>query len=148
MKKHVGFTLIEVLIAVIVLATGLLGFAGLQATSLKNNQSAFNRSQATQLAYDLADRIRANSAAIATYTSIDPEDATEQADCLTTTGCSKEEMAEHDLFEWNQVITNTLPGGAGTLTVTSGVYTISLTWDDDHDGDNNNNPNFQTSFQL
>jgi len=56
-----GFTLIEALIAVVILAIGLLGIAGLQATNLKNNQSAYNRSQATLLAYDMADRIRANS---------------------------------------------------------------------------------------
>ena len=60
MNKNTGFTLIEVLIAMLVLAVGLLGLAGLQATSLKNNQSAYNRSQATQLAYDIADRMRSN----------------------------------------------------------------------------------------
>ena len=60
MKKNTGFTLIEVLIAMIILAVGLLGLAGLQATTLKNNQSAYNRIKATQLAYDIADRMRAN----------------------------------------------------------------------------------------
>ena len=60
MNKNTGFTLIEVLIAMIILAVGLLGLAGLQATSLRNNQSAYNRSVATQLAYDIADRMRAN----------------------------------------------------------------------------------------
>ena len=60
MNKNTGFTLIEVLIAMIVLAVGLLGLAGLQATSLRNNQSAYNRIKATQLAYDIADRMRAN----------------------------------------------------------------------------------------
>ena len=69
MKTNTGFTLIEVLIAMLVLAVGLLGLAGLQATSLKNNQSAYNRSQATQLAYDMADRMRANVAGVATYTN-------------------------------------------------------------------------------
>ena len=72
MNKNAGFTLIEVLIAMLVLAVGLLGLAGLQATSLRNNQSAYNRSQATQLAYDIADRMRANSAGIASYTAIMP----------------------------------------------------------------------------
>ena len=69
MNKNAGFTLIEVLIAMLVLAVSLLGLAGLQATSLRNNQSAYNRSQATQLAYDLADRMRANAAGISTYTT-------------------------------------------------------------------------------
>jgi type IV pilus assembly protein PilV len=60
--KISGFTLIEVLIAMLILSVGLLGLAGFQASSARNNTSAYNRSQATQLAYDLADRIRANAA--------------------------------------------------------------------------------------
>ena len=79
-NKNAGFTLIEVLIAMLVLAVGLLGLAGLQATSLRNNQSAYNRSQATQLAYDLADRMRANfteanKLANSTYITTDPTTA-------------------------------------------------------------------------
>ena len=55
-----GFTLIEVLIAVLVLSIGLLGLASLQAASLKNNYGAYMRSQASILANDMADRIRSN----------------------------------------------------------------------------------------
>lgn len=146
MNKNTGFTLIEVLIAMLVLAVGLLGLAGLQATSLKNNQSAYNRSQATQLAYDLADRMRANVAGKTTYTT---GTATATAACLTTAGCTKEAMAENDLKEWNDAITATLPSGAGSITVTSGIYTITINWDDNRDGSvNTTDPNFQTSFQL
>lgn len=59
MQKQTGFTLIEILVTVIVLSIGLLGLAGLQATSFKFNSTAYQRSQATSLAYDIADRIRA-----------------------------------------------------------------------------------------
>lgn len=146
MNKNTGFTLIEVLIAMLVLAVGLLGLAGLQATSLKNNQSAYNRSQATQLAYDLADRMRANVAGKTTYTT---GTATATAACLTTAGCSKEAMAENDLKEWNDAITATLPAGTGTIVVNAGVFTITINWDDNRDGSvNTSDPNFQTSFQL
>ena len=148
MKTNSGFTLIEVLIAMLVLAVGLLGLAGLQATSLKNNQSAYNRSQATQLAYDLADRMRANIAGKARYTAILPSSATAKANCLTTTGCTPADMAENDLFEWNSAVSNNLPSGIGTLAVTGNMFTIRITWDEDRDGDDSNNPNFQTSFQL
>lgn len=55
-----GFTLIEILISVVVLAIGLLGMAALQMNGLRNNQSAYFRAQATQLAYDMADRMRTN----------------------------------------------------------------------------------------
>ncbi|TAL47466.1 MAG: type IV pilus modification protein PilV [Methylovulum sp.] len=149
MNKNTGFTLVEVLIAMLVLAVGLLGLAGLQATSLGSNQSAYNRSQATQFAYDLADRMRANVAAMATYTAILPlGNAQAKPNCLTTPGCSPANMAENDLFEWNSAITSTLPSGVGAIAVASGVFTITITWDDDRDGDDSNNPSFQTSFQL
>ena len=58
-----GTTLIEVLIALIVLSIGLLGLALLQVTSVQSNHSAYYRSQATVLAHDLADRMRANRTA-------------------------------------------------------------------------------------
>lgn len=164
MNKNTGFTLIEVLIAMLVLAVGLLGLAGLQATSLRNNQSAYNRSQATQLAYDLADRMRANvTAAIttSTYTTILPlSTATAKANCLTTAGCIPADMAENDLYEWNCAVAGgcennippilaTLPSGTGTIaSPAAGVFTITITWDDDLDGDASNNPHFQTSFKL
>lgn len=55
-----GFTLIEVLVALLVMSVGLLGLAALQATSLKTNHGAYNRGQAIFLAYDMMDRMRAN----------------------------------------------------------------------------------------
>jgi type IV pilus assembly protein PilV len=53
-----GMSLIEMLIAALVLSFGLLGLAGLQAVSLKNNQSAYLRSQATTIGYEILDRMR------------------------------------------------------------------------------------------
>ncbi|MCQ8117065.1 type IV pilus modification protein PilV [Methylomonas rosea] len=148
-KSH-GFTLIEVLIAILVLALGLLGMAGLQATALRNNVSAYNRSQATELAYDLADRVRANIAGLNTYTTVLPTSATAQSDCLTvSTTCTAADMAQNDLYEWNSNLTTTLPGGTGTISVSSGVYTITINWDDNRDGSvNSSDPNFQTTFRL
>jgi type IV pilus assembly protein PilV len=153
MKTTAGFTLIEVLIAMLVLAVGLLGLAGLQAASLKNNQSAYNRSQATQLAYDLADRMRANVAGKTSYTAILPSSATPKATCLTTTGCSLADMATNDLYQWNLAVSTSLPNGIGTLDITPKpcttnicLYTITILWDDDHTG--NSNFSFVTRFQL
>ena len=62
-----GFTLIEVLVALVVLAVGLLGLAALQVMSLKYNQTAYNRNQATVIANDLADRMRANASVTGNY---------------------------------------------------------------------------------
>ena len=55
-----GFTLIEVLVTVIIMAVGLLGVAGLQLAGMRSNHSAFLRTQATIAAYDLIDRMRAD----------------------------------------------------------------------------------------
>lgn len=168
-KNEAGFTLIEVLISVLVLAIGLLGLAGLQATGLKNNASAYHRTQATLLAYDIADRMRANRVeakkyATSTYKTIDPDSASYQASCLSTTGCSPSALAQNDLFEWHCAIAGcsaengppakdamlaTLPLGQATISVVEPIYTIRINWDDNGDGSvDNNDPNFQMSFQL
>ena len=148
MKKNNGFTLVEVLIAMLLLAGGLLGMTALQATSLGNNQDAYNRSQATGFAYDIADRMRANWLGIATYTAIAPEAAMANADCLITTGCTPAAMAQTDLAEWNGLLSS-LPSGQGSITLNGGVYTITITWDGNHDGVvDANDHSFQTNFQL
>jgi type IV pilus assembly protein PilV len=110
-----GFSLLEVMIALLIVSVGLLGLAGLQALSLKNNVSASQRTIATQLAYDMADRMRANAASVlsgdynyATYSATNSAGQTTAA-CLTTTGCSATQLAQEDLYEWNQQICAQLP---------------------------------------
>lgn len=152
MNKNTGFTLIEVLIAMLVLAIGLLGLAALQATGLKNNLSAYTRSQATQLAYDMSDRMRANRAdtqnlAASTYVTVVPTVAVAKANCeQVANACSAVDMAENDLFIWNNAITTVLPMGQGTIALNGSIYTITINWDDNRDG--NRDLNFQMSFQL
>ncbi len=161
-----GFALVEVLVAVVILAVGLLGLAGLQASSLGNNQSAYNRSLATQLAYDIADRMRANvvnarlmassAYCVGAPLCVGPTPLS-VASCgappgATVAGCTSVQMARNDIFEWNRDI-NTAFGSNATrtisVTVATGVFTITISWDDDHDGDvDGDDPNFQTSFRL
>lgn len=62
--RGAGFSLVEVLVAVLVLSIGLLGLAGLQIASVRANDSARLRTQATLAAYDLADRLRADPASL------------------------------------------------------------------------------------
>jgi type IV pilus assembly protein PilV len=141
-----GFTLLEILVSLVILAIGLLGLAGLQVTGLKNNLSAYHRSQATQLSYDMADRMRANVAGISFYVAGVPS-ATVITGCTTTTGCSAENMAKNDLLGWNTLLADALPAGVGTITQSGSVYKIAVTWDDDRDGDNTNDAKFETSMQ-
>ncbi|MDO8940042.1 MAG: type IV pilus modification protein PilV [Methylicorpusculum sp.] len=159
MQKSGGFTLIEVMIAMVIMAVGLLGLAGLQATGLRNNQSAYNRSQATQLAYDMSDRIRANSInarnfATSVYATVTPpSSAAIKTACNAVAGtCTPADMAENDLFEWNRNLIATLPSGAGLIRVSGTVYTITVTWDDKREAagvaNNTADTSFQMSFQL
>jgi len=140
-----GFTLIEVLVAMLLLTMGLLGLAALQVSSLNFNQSAYNRSVATELANDLADRMRANVSGVAAYTATAPTVAKTIVNCKNSIGCSPANMAENDLYEWNQVVTNALTNGVGQITVANSIFTISISWLDDRNG---NSTNFQTSFRL
>ncbi|MCI0734504.1 MAG: type IV pilus modification protein PilV [Methylococcaceae bacterium] len=151
-----GFTLVEVLIAVFVLALGLLGLCGLQVASLQNNHSAYLRSQATLLAYDMADRMRANATALAAPAlAYNNPTATNNTNCTTVTGCTPAEMALHDMYEWSAAgsptsVTNVLPSGAGIVCIDAtpndggsaapacdgngNSYAIKVWWTDDRSG--------------
>lgn len=150
-NKNRGFTLLEVLISILVLAFGLLGLAGMQTLTVTNNLLAEHRSVASLIAYDLVDRMKANNSSAGNYLStfMLPTAAANQAACLTVAGCTSAQMAQHDLFEWNQIITNSLPRGTGTITINAITYTISINWDVNRDGNTNAADNiFTTSFQL
>ena len=65
MNRITGFSLVELLVAILVLAIGLVGLAALQIAGVRSNQIAYYRSIATQFAYDMADRMRANPVGVA-----------------------------------------------------------------------------------
>jgi type IV pilus assembly protein PilV len=173
--RQSGFSLIEILIAIVIASIGLLGLASMQATGLKNNQSAYQRSQATVLAYDYADRMRANISSISSYlsgfstrviinddgsfeTEVVAESGVEQAGeeelmalagCHSTDGCTNALLARNDLLEWNSNLQAALPGAIGIITLAGDIYTIRIGWDDDRDGSvNGGDPISQVSFQL
>lgn len=144
-----GFSLLEVLIAVVVLAVGLLGVGGLQVLSLKNNHSAYLRSQATFLAYDIIDSIRVNPDGIASYvTAITDAPAANQSCESVSANCTTAQLAVHDLNIWKCAlgnwnnnstcqtlgITGLLPAGTGAVTVNGNDITVTIIWIDDRDG--------------
>ena len=69
--RQAGFSLIEVLVTMVVLSIGLLGVAGMQASGLRNNHAVYTKTQATNLAMDMAERIRANPKGRANYVGFD-----------------------------------------------------------------------------
>jgi len=135
-KPQAGFSMTEVLVSIVILSFGLLGLAGLQADGLRSNQDAYMRSQATLLAYDMLDRMRANLQGIESgfyddlfsVTPVDP-------DCVSS-GCTILEMSQHDAFEWNSKLSELLPGGRGLVVGTGpgSVFTITVMWDERRTG--------------
>ena len=160
-----GFTLIEILVAVTILSIGLLGLAGLQTTALRNNQASLMRTQASLLAYDMADRMRANLSAVGagSYDSGTTTPAVTSG-CSSLTGCDTTAMAANDLAEWNAAVAAALPSGESYLCIDStpndgtgtaspacdgngNVYAIKLWWDNDRDGTITSDERFTMSFQ-
>ncbi|QAY84256.1 type IV pilus modification protein PilV [Pseudomonas arsenicoxydans] len=112
-----GMTLIEVLVALVILTVGLLGAAAIQLNALKYTDSSRMTSQASFIAYDIMDRIRANSGA--DYTVTPP------------TSGNLSVARDQDLYDFTTNIVNF--GGAtatGTIGLNQRVYTITITWDD------------------
>lgn len=120
-----GATLIEVLIAIVVLSIGLLGMAGLQATSIQSNYSAYYRSQATVLAYDYADRIRANRTTALSMTSDTSFPTSSSTNSVSGTQFAK------DKAQWLNMLALTLPDGTGRVERNGTLITISIRWTDD-----------------
>jgi type IV pilus assembly protein PilV len=123
-----AFSMVEVLVAMVVLSVGLLGIAALYVTALQSGSSAIARMQAVNIASDLADRIRGNSAVVANYdTSV-----TAPAQGCVGVVCAPNDMAANDLFVLNQQITQLLPGNtSGQVTVVGALpatVAIKISW--------------------
>lgn len=116
--KHVnqrGASLVEVMVALFVLAIGLLGMLALQTKSMQFNQSAYSYSQAVFLASDLAERIRTNPAQAVSYIVADDAAVPEFSCSDIDANCSAEEIVVHDLFHWKENIDKALPLGEGSV---------------------------------
>lgn len=150
-----GFTLIEVLVAVVILAIGLLGLANTQIFGLKSIQTSLNRTQASMLSYNMADLMRANITEARKYagsayiTTLSP---TQQSVCESVSAnCSFQRMAINDLYNWQTQIAGSLPGGVGVITQSNSAYVITISWTENLDQDQNNTPDrsqFVLRFQL
>jgi len=122
--RHRGFSLLEVLIALLVFSLGLLGMAGLLIISVKTNHSAYLRTQASFLAQSMADRMRANMPRIWTGDYNDNGYPGSTADpCAAGAACSRANVAIRDKALWSTQLTDLLPNAAAEIlcTPTAGV---------------------------
>lgn len=148
-----GFTLIEMMVAIIVMSIGLLGVAGLQVVSSKYKINTWARSNVSSLASDIGERIRVNSDVAGTnvmqggvttpseyllnetgsgYKWDDQQTATlDIAKNCITTACSASERAAYDMLAWRRQVRAALPQGASWLTGDKGAgFDVTLMWFD------------------
>lgn len=123
--RQSGATLLEVLIAVLVLSVGMLGVAALQATALRNSASSYERSQATILSYSLFDAMRADAASAAAYN-------TAGWLCSAPTGTS---LRDRQLADWMGALKTNLGNSANTCVSVEGCgaggnCVVTVQWDD------------------
>ncbi len=132
-RKQSGFTLIETLVAMVVLAVGMLGVAALYIEGLRSGQASVSRTTAVNLAADMADRIRANSTVPVSYAGAGPG---VDNNCVNgAAACTPAQLAAEDWFWWLQDVQNRLPQGAVANVVTVPVvappmtqYDVLLAW--------------------
>ena len=139
-RRSLGFSLLEVLIAVVVLSIGLLGLAGLQFSALRANNQSYERSQAHLLVQEVADSMRINRTAAANGAySIEPGVIPPAVDCqrdLTEAPCTQPQAAAHDLFRWHRRLRELLPGATARIfcsTAACGpgaMHSVIVIWDE------------------
>jgi type IV pilus assembly protein PilV len=131
-----GITMVESLVALVILSVGMLGIAGLYVSGIKAGRSALLRTQAVNLASDMADRIRANRRAQDAYDIDTYAGAPEEQGCVGG-DCTPAELAEDDLARWLAAVEATLPGRplpevdvqfVDVAGEAADRYTVTVTW--------------------
>ena len=154
LHRESGFSLIEVLVALLVLSIGLLGLAMLQVQGMRFTNDSYQRTQATLLAYDLMDRMRANKVGadagaycLTTAAPANPCNTTvvpPSNTCGDSGGCTtKEDLARYDLYKWYQLQASYLSStptstpsslARESVVTASGTaiwrYTITMRWNE------------------
>lgn len=125
-----GFSLLEILVAIIILSIGLLGLAGLQVSGMKANQGAYLRTQANALAYDIVERMRANlgAATAGAYTG--------EWECADYEPSGINTIAARDVDAWMANLAANLPDCEGVIAVASAggeiLVTVTVRWSNTH----------------
>jgi type IV pilus assembly protein PilV len=142
-QRQKGFSLVEVLIALIIMSIGMLGIAGLYVQSMQAGRTSMFRHHAVTLAGDVADRIRANPRAGIAYMGGGANNNCGAAGAY----CDIGQMADNDIFLWGQQANDTLPNGTVTIQYNAATvppeYTITVAWDEPGDA-----PTYQITIPV
>jgi type IV pilus assembly protein PilV len=161
--RQSGITMIEVLVTLVIVSVGLLGAAAMVINGLESNRNAYLRTQASILAYDMADRIRANVSQVDSYGgfSFDAGDElpTVPACYSSEGGCNAASMGNVDKAQWASALAMSdggvilLPEAQGTIVQSGDEFVVTITWVqpqwNEGDGEiQNQGQNFVLSFNL
>ncbi|MGK0270428.1 MAG: type IV pilus assembly protein PilV [Cocleimonas sp.] len=160
-KKQRGFSMIEVMVSLVIIVTGVLGLSGLQLATIKGTSNAHSRNVAVMLAMELSDRMRANPVGVAGgFYDNDVGCALAETQCRAGTSCTPQQIARADVQETMCGVrrnnNGTVREGGAALLLPSGTldvacldvtcdqvlaeHTISISWNnaklDDNQNDN------------
>lgn len=146
-----GATLLEILVALVILSIGMLGVGALQTKALRSSQDSYFLSQAAFLADEMAERLRANHSsltpassnynginAMTDYSSL--PSSYKSMSCANGNVCNASDMAKYDIAQWLNAVndgTRGLPLGAAKITWSGGTATIILRWQPGQSGEGN-----------
>lgn len=147
-QSQLGFSLLEMLVALVIFSIGLLAVAGMQTMSKQANFESLQRTTASQIAFGLLEEMRVNGDAIGDYLAAGTIGGGSRGNepapnCTTAAPCNAAQKAAHDLWFWEQVLDGDLESsggaGAGGLVQPSlcidgpigggaGIYQVSIAW--------------------
>ncbi|MFZ6721367.1 type IV pilus modification protein PilV [Undibacterium sp. Ji49W] len=153
LKRMVGASLLEVLVAILILSLAALANAGLQIAGIRANSSAKYRSIAAAHINDMADRMRSNRAGLSYFNLVKgiPSSDPNSGCSALATPCNAAQMAQHDFYEWTTALSKALPEGQAAICLdtqsapanaatdtyasptcsgTGTTYSIKVWWDD------------------
>jgi type IV pilus assembly protein PilV len=126
-SRSQGATLVEVLVALLILSVGLLGIAALYVDNLRNGRTGVLRTQAAQLAADMAERVRTNRAGGASFARVTGQRCRDLPSTPTA-----DEAAANEVACWQEEVAKVLPNGTGLVALDSttvpATYTVTVSW--------------------
>ena len=152
-RRKRGFSLVEVLVALVIMSVGMLGIAGLYVQSMQAGRTSLFRHHAVTLAGDIADRIRANPSAAGAYTSAAGDEGVNHGCVAGGIDCTPAQMAQNDIDIWHDEAAELLPEGEVDVLFTAAAlgtpptYRIRIEWTEPNPA-GGNDPTYEITIPV